>query len=265
MSRVQTIQPVGREVRIRASSTHSMCECRQHAVCPHEPVRPLGNRWGLSGGGSREGHCRRSLVRSFGHSASTFLRPFAPPALPGFLATMDALTPAHGPCLEGASTSSLPGQTTPCPGLASSGVVRLAPPWTSRRDAFSWSGLPVSFVAPSVHSASNHPLPSRCVVWGFPPSGLPSIASLPMRRVLADHASWVSPFPSRLTTATGRIEFAVADHSQPILRTGRSPPVALHPALRRRSYHRLRGSRHPRRGLAPRGYNDITGALGRPS
>jgi hypothetical protein len=36
----------------------------------------------------------------------------------------------------------------------------------------------------------------------------------------------------RLATIKGRIEFV-------ILRTSRSPPVALHPAFRRRSYHRL--------------------------
>ncbi len=40
---------------------------------------------------------------------------------------------------------------------------------------------------------------------------------------------WVSPFASRLTATPGRIEFV-------ILRTGRSPSVALHPASRRRSY-----------------------------
>ncbi len=45
-------------------------------------------------------------------------------------------------------------------------------------------------------------------------------------------ASWASPFPSRLATTTGRIEFV-------ILRTDRSPPVALHPASRRRSYFQL--------------------------
>src|SRR5208282_2639162 len=73
-------------------------------------------------------------------------------------------------------------------------------------------------------------------------------------------ASWASPLGYRLATATGRIEFAVADCHQPLLRTGRSPPVALHPSLRRRSYLRLRGTRPPRRGLPPRGCNNITGA-----
>ena len=46
---------------------------------------------------------------------------------------------------------------------------------------------------------------------------------------------WASPFPSRLATTAGRIEFV-------ILRTGRSPPVALHPTSRRRSYVRLQCS-----------------------
>jgi hypothetical protein len=159
---------------------------------------------------------------------------------------MDALTPAHGPCLEVASaTSYLPWRPMLRRGRDGLGMVRPQPLYASRRDSLTWTGIPVSFAAPSVHSASNHPLPSRCVIWRFLPSGLPSNASLPMRRVLADRASWVSPFPSRLTTATGRIEFAVADRSQPILRTGRSPPVAPHPASRRRSYHQLRGTRHP--------------------
>jgi hypothetical protein len=48
-------------------------------------------------------------------------------------------------------------------------------------------------------------------------------------------ASWASPLASRLATTTGRIEFV-------ILRTNRSPPVALHPSLRRRSYVQLQCS-----------------------
>ena len=46
---------------------------------------------------------------------------------------------------------------------------------------------------------------------------------------------WVSPLPRRLTTTTGRNEFV-------ILRTSRSPPVALHPLSRGRSYFRLQSS-----------------------
>src|SRR5574340_1200928 len=54
--------------------------------------------------------------------------------------------------------------------------------------------------------------------------------------------TWASPFPSGLATTTGRIEFV-------ILRTSRSPPVALHPLSRGRSYFRLRSSSRDRDGL----------------
>ena len=47
--------------------------------------------------------------------------------------------------------------------------------------------------------------------------------------------TWASPLPSRLATTTGRIAFV-------ILRTSRSPPVALHLPSRERSSLRLRGS-----------------------
>ncbi len=191
--------PVG-----EVTSAHSLVERVQHGLVPDDAVGPLLDGRRRSGGGSREGHCRQSLVRSFGHRPFISLRPFAPPALTGFIATMNALTPAPGSdCLTGA-------------------------------------GIPVCFAVPSVHSASNHPLPSRCVIWGFVSSGLPSKATRGLTSChLRDHASWASPFPSRLATATGRIEFAAADLRQPILRTGRSPPVAPHPASRRRSYLRL--------------------------
>jgi hypothetical protein len=59
------------------------------------------------------------------------------------------------------------------------------------------------------------PLPSRCAIWNFRTSGLPSSTSLPMRGVLADLASWTSPLIRRLATATGRIEFAPAARNQP--------------------------------------------------
>ena len=70
--------------------------------------------------------------------------------------------------------------------------------------------------------------------------GLVSSRSLPRglrdRIPFGDHSvTWASPLPSRLATTTGRIEFV-------ILRTSRSPPVALHPLSRGRSYFRLRSS-----------------------
>jgi hypothetical protein len=169
----------------------------QHALVPNGAVRPLLDGWRLFGGGSPEGHCGRSLVRSFGLHASISLRPFAPPALTGFVATMNALTPVHGPFLEVATAVSyLPRRPTLRLGLDGCDVVRPQPLCASRRVRLWWTGIPVSFVASSVHSASNHPLPSRCVIWCFLPSGLPPVASLPMRRVLADQASWASPLAS---------------------------------------------------------------------
>jgi len=45
-----------------------------------------------------------------------------------------------------------------------------------------------------------------------------------------------------------------------ILRTGRSPPVALHPASRRRSYSRLQAVAQTWRGLAPLCLHALTGA-----
>jgi len=79
------------------SSSHSLFECCQHAICPYARVRPVAHRRRLSGGGSRERHCHRFVISLswFGPHASIFLHPFAPPALLGFVATMGALTPGR--------------------------------------------------------------------------------------------------------------------------------------------------------------------------
>src|SRR5262249_46580335 len=76
-------------------SFHPLFQGRQHPFRPHRRfgVAPCGSL-GLSGAYSLSRHCHRfSSVRSDRH-VSTSLHPFAPPALPGFLATMSALTPA---------------------------------------------------------------------------------------------------------------------------------------------------------------------------
>lgn len=71
-----------------------------------------------------------------------------------------------------------------------------------------------------------------------------------------DHSvSWASPLPSRLATTTGRIEFV-------ILRTSRSPPVALHPLSRGRSYFRLQNTDHISTGTFTRQFDTLTSALG---
>ena len=63
-------------------------KCRQHAFRPNRRMSPPGNARYLSDRGSRERHCDRDVispgsgfvtVTRFGHLASTFLFPFAPP------------------------------------------------------------------------------------------------------------------------------------------------------------------------------------------
>src|SRR5215469_606476 len=66
------------------------------------------------------------------------------------------------------------------------------------------------------------------------PRGLPDGRFV--RRLSATGCFQASPRMSRLATASRRIGFV-------ILRTAGSPPVALHPASRRRSYLRLRSLR----------------------
>ena len=88
-------------------------------------ARPLSGFCGLL---SPEGHSRHAVLGPV-RRPSTFLRPFAPPALPGFTATMDALTPR---------------------------------PLTHGR------GLPDSCTLPSHHSVSNHLVRPRVAFARYP-------------------------------------------------------------------------------------------------
>ena len=64
------------------------------------------------------GHSRRGCCLRYGHCAFTFLRPFAPRALPRFHATTDALTaaqhspPDSSPCFTSSHLPDLPSPTT---------------------------------------------------------------------------------------------------------------------------------------------------------
>jgi hypothetical protein len=151
---------------------------------------------------SRHGGC---LVAR--HVTSTFLRSFARRALPRVVAHMNVLTPEQ-------------------PALRI--LIR-----DNERRAYLRSGLLASCIKPSDRSASKHLLSSL----GF---GLVLSRELTARSAdripCGDHGViWASPLASRLATTTGRIEFV-------ILRTSHSPPVALHPLSRGRSYVRLRSS-----------------------
>jgi len=78
------------------TSFHPVSQGLQHALRPHCTFNPpplIGAD--LSHLLSPFGHYRRSIFVHCGLHASTFLRPFAPRALPRFYAPMDALTPAR--------------------------------------------------------------------------------------------------------------------------------------------------------------------------
>ncbi len=174
-------------------------------------VLPLAARGSLPGLAWRHS----AVVTFCKHAAggSIFLHPFAPPALPGFSATMGALTPAGRPArvVRNLQQVSLLTPRTVRP-------FRPQPPLAVPESRV-WFGTP-----------------------GLPRAGAPESAAPPSS---GRSVTWASPLPSRLATAIGRNRFV-------ILRTGRSPPVALHPASRRRSYLWLPGADPPGRRLALR-------------
>ena len=139
--------------------------------------------------------------------SSTFLHPFAPSALPDFITTMGALTPA---CR----------------------VLRLFE--HERPATYRQVSLLNSLDLPTFPSSTTAlPFPFRRFVT------LPQRARLPrlspgqtVGRRDCRRAVWGSPLTSRLPDRLGRNRFV-------ILRTGRSPPVASHLASRRRSYLQL--------------------------
>ena len=177
------------------------------------------------------GRCRRRLPHS-----STFLRPLAPPALPGFNATMDALTSDPGLSRRGPSMVRSVDARRNIQAQAHSGTAHLLQPYLSvgadsQQDRISLFNV---CKLPAVLSPTTHDRPRSLVCFYF--RGLPrdlagttKATPVPVGRIV----TWASPLASRLATIIGRIEFVV------ILRTSRSPPVAPHPALRRRSYLRL--------------------------
>ena len=204
--------PMIRKVRIRPktmpfASSNSVFQSRQHALCPdirfgrlpaeaYLSLRSIPGLW--------PGHSFRGCFRMLGHSTSIFLRPLAPPALPGFRATMDALTPeppAIRPCCP----------PDPVGGMCGS-YHRLEGPIKVRS-----SGLPASRDRSSKHSVPNH-LSVPAVALTHNPSARQAFRASPQMRRLADR--------------TGRNGFV-------ILRTALSRPVAFHPSSRRRSYFQL--------------------------
>ena len=106
--------------------------------------------------------------------SSTFLHPFAPPALPGFIARMGALTPVRS--------------------VLRTGRFRFIRNPAHERRSCHRTGLPALRVWPSEHSVPNH-LTAPAVALAHNPS--------------ARRAFWASPFPSRLAGRPGRNGFVI--------------------------------------------------------
>jgi len=183
----------------------------------------------LAAGGSLLGKAlRHSRVVTFQEHAggdSISLHPLAPPALPGFNATMGALTPVDRP--RGRSDH----QQVSLLKLRTFRPFRLQPPLTFPIAAFGFCGVRASPREPAGSLPDRHP--SREVVG----------------------VTWASPLTSRLAKATGRIEFTcVTDES---FASGCSPPRLATTQLPSAT----RSQTSSRRGLAPRLFSTFTGAL----
>ena len=180
----------------------------QHPLCPDRRFDLHDQAQDLSGSYSLCRHCRRLFFRRFGHCVSTFLHPLAPPVLPGFLATMGALTPGR-PALR--------------------------------------------LTREHEHRLWRHPgLPAFChrVFRSFrlqPPTVVPTLLWVSCVRLTGPHFCGRSLI--RASASIGLRQSLAgspqrsAESSSLALRTNRSPPVALHPASRRRSYFRLQSAR----------------------
>jgi hypothetical protein len=226
---------------VPSSSSHPGFQGCQHALGPNTTVCPVLHGRRLSGRCSRKRyrvrHCGPLIFLVLVHATSTFLRPFAPPALPGFHATMDALTPAR---------------------LALRTRVTARGGFTAH-EHLSTQSVQVSLLnvaEPSDRSVSNHPLspsePGLLLVRGLPRNRTPQDTAPPLQ--------WDGSSLGLRHSLAGSPR-RPAESSSLALRTDRSPPVALHPASRRRSYLRLRSARALRQGLSPCCFDAITGAL----
>ena len=207
MGIVQAEEPVcGKEGMFAAFDP--LFEGRQHPRCPNPRFdpRPFLVRqrrlMGLSGSGSPRGHWQPGLLRRLWSSRLHLPAPLGSPGI-------TRLHRYYGCCNSCppnwlADEQSLPRRRpgSPCFTQPTFRALRLQPP--TRSDG--------RFSTPAFAGAGSNP-------------SAPS-ASPPQGRV------WASPLCRRLARRYGRIEFL-------IVRMALSPPVALHPASRRRSYSRL--------------------------
>ena len=94
MSRFRALQPTLGSPRPMAQAAPAQQGRRQSFRSRRRFIIAPVFAGGISGWASPSG-TRPGLVRRSGRHDSTFLHPFAPPALPGFVATMGALTPGR--------------------------------------------------------------------------------------------------------------------------------------------------------------------------
>ena len=177
-----TVNLVHRRTQVRLSidfvnqaepfaSSHPVFQGCQHTVCPDARFGPspfLPDRSDLC---SRFGHSRRWVFRTAGHPVSTFLCPFAPQALPCFIATMGTLTPAR-------------------PALPSFG---------QRCRPLHLAGLPASHTRPLLPFRPQPPRRPCC-----------RFITRPLSATGTPYRVQASPFYCRLAGRHGRIRFAYA-------------------------------------------------------
>jgi hypothetical protein len=194
-------------------------------------LRPVALATKVPGGIAR-GHSHRCRLRRPPVSSSTFLRPLAPDplqALQRSYGRSDSCPPRR--VTGGFTTIHSVGKQVSL--IHALGLPAIPSPTTRACSASSRQGtLPHRGVGPRL-------LPRyRAVPWGN--SGLRlSLAGSPPR--------------------TGRIEFSFLSSGRDFLRTGRSPPAALHPVSRRRSCSRLQVTL-TWRGLSPLRPSALSGA-----
>ena len=150
-----------------APSFHALFERGQQAFGPHRGFCPGPAAQRVSVVFSRGRHCRRWWVSWCQRPASIFLRPFAPPALPGFNATMGALTPvrpALRPARGGNEHRPLTGQVSLCHGPH---LPTLPSPNTPRRPArLVW--FPTRAYRRTPPGGASSLLGNPCVIWASP-------------------------------------------------------------------------------------------------
>ena len=140
------------------------------------------------------------FVRVSDHFTSTFLRPFAPPALPGFLTTMDALTPER-PALR---------RPRPSP-LSRSGDLRS--PFIAEASVVPHehlpcirSGLPALRDRPSEHSAPKH-LTAPCRRFHTQPLSATGFGLPDRHRSSSVHLDFATDLQARRSAPPNRVRY----------------------------------------------------------